>query len=407
MIRFKQFLNEEVKLTHLEHVEDILLDKGKEGGYEAIRFLEKIYLSLKNNTSEVHTIQTKVDGAPSTIAGWDPESGKFFVGTKSLFNKKPKINFTNEDIEANHGNSAGLVQKLKEALLYLPSVIKKGKILQGDFMYGQGDLTSATIDGIKCIEFTPNTITYAVPEDTKLASKIKSSKIGIIFHTEYHGNRIQDLSGTFSIDETSFKGTSDVYCRTTNTYDVSGAISFTKEEDKMFKSEIQRLKNIIDKFDDSKLDFILTNAEYVMMLKTYINQKVREGRGIDKNEIKKFVDYVYLKFDNAIEKLKSEKGKEKKQLEKYNFIKNLRDNFSLLYSFFYWHDDMQKIKELLINKLNSLESPEVPYVKKGNVYEPTDPEGFVIASSSENAVKFVNRKIFSNLNMNLGKMGQR
>ena len=36
----------------------------------------------------------KWDGAPAIICGVNPENGKFFVGTKSVFNKTPKINYT-------------------------------------------------------------------------------------------------------------------------------------------------------------------------------------------------------------------------------------------------------------------------------------------------------------------------
>ena len=36
------------------------------------------------------------------FAGTDPEDGKFFVGTKGVFAKTPKLNKSPEDIETNH-----------------------------------------------------------------------------------------------------------------------------------------------------------------------------------------------------------------------------------------------------------------------------------------------------------------
>ena len=404
---FKDFINEGVQLTHLEHVEDILLDQGKAGGYAAIEFLQKVYSSLKNSSNEFHTIQAKVDGAPAVIAGWDPESGKFFVGTKSLFNKTPKINFTPEDVDNNHGHSAGLAQKLKEALEYLPKVIKKGEILQGDFMFGKGDVSTSTIDGEKCLIFQPNTITYAVPLSSKLANIIQKAKIGVIFHTSYSGPDILNLSASFDIHDSQFQRTSDVYCRTTNVTDIGSSLQFTPDEDKFFQSEIKRLTDVLNKFDESKLSFLLKDPNVVIKIKTYINGKVRLGTKIDKNEIKHFVDYLMQGYDKEIEKLKSDTAKDKKQIEKYTVIAELRKNFSLLYSFFYWHDEMQTVKEMLIQKLNTMATAEIPYIKTSNGFEPTDPEGFVIASSSETAVKFVNRKVFSQLNFNLGKMGNK
>ena len=404
-LSFKQFLNEKVQLTHLEHVEDILLDYGKAGGYRTLSFLEDVFKSLQTGKHNFHTVQAKVDGAPAIVSGWDPESGKFFVATKSLFNKNPKVNYTDADVDANHGHSDGLSSKLKDALKYLPNVIKKGCIVQGDFMYSKSDLKNETIDGVSCVTFQPNTITYAVPTNSKLYKIITGSQIGIIFHTEYNGTSVTDLSAGFEINDNSFHKTKDVYCRTTNVQDVSGSIGFTAKEETEFRKELDRLNKIVNDFDDKKLDFILDDKKLVIRIKAYINSKVRTGKKVSKNEIKDFVDYIYSIFDKETEKLKSEKGKDKKQAEKAEFIKKLRDNFSLLYSFFYWHDDIQVIKNLLIDKLNTIDSPEVPYIRKGNLLEPTDPEGFVIASSRENAVKFVNRSVFSAMNFNLGKMG--
>jgi hypothetical protein len=98
------------KLTHLDHVEDHAHNSGDEG-------------------------LTKYDGAPSIVWGHHPENGKFFVGSKSVFNKNPKINHTHEDIERNHGHAPGLAQKLHGALKHLKKVTPKGKVYQGDLMH--------------------------------------------------------------------------------------------------------------------------------------------------------------------------------------------------------------------------------------------------------------------------------
>ena len=73
-------------------------------------------------------VTVKWDGAPAVFAGTNPENGKFFVATKSLFNKTPKINYTNADIDRNHGG--GLADKLKVALANLKGLGIKG-VLQG------------------------------------------------------------------------------------------------------------------------------------------------------------------------------------------------------------------------------------------------------------------------------------
>ena len=83
---------------------------------------------------------------PAIFAGINPENGKFFVGTKSIFNKEPKINYTPEDVRRNHGHAPGLVDKLTKALQYLPPLGIQ-KILQGDFMFDDEMISTIDVDG--------------------------------------------------------------------------------------------------------------------------------------------------------------------------------------------------------------------------------------------------------------------
>ena len=124
-------------------------------------------------------------------------AGQFFVGSKSIFNKTPKINYTPQDVDNNH--PPGLGEKLKVALQHLPKLGIKG-ILQGDMMFAKEDLAMKTIDGEQYVTFQPNTIVYAVPLKTQLAKEILNSKMGIVFHTEYTGNKMEDMKSSFNIN---------------------------------------------------------------------------------------------------------------------------------------------------------------------------------------------------------------
>ena len=168
MQNFLQFLTED-KNTHLEHLEDDILNNGLAGGQNALRFLGSLMTMLQSNTRSSMNVTVKWDGAPAVFAGTNPDNGRFFVGTKSIFNKTPKINYTNADIDANH--SGGLADKLKIALKYFPALGIPG-IWQGDLLYTSDDLKGADIDGDRVIIFTPNTITYAVDVRSKVARKI-------------------------------------------------------------------------------------------------------------------------------------------------------------------------------------------------------------------------------------------
>jgi hypothetical protein len=397
---FKEYLSEAHKLTHLEHVEDLIFIEGYQGGVKAIKYLKSIIHDIKNHGTNLKT-QQKFDGAPSLIAGWSPEDGRFFVATKSFFNKTPKINFTVEDIDRNH--SGGLADRLKVALKYLPNAIKKGEILQGDFMYIKDDFKTEKINGVSVLTFTPNTITYAVPKDTPLYNTIKKSKMGIAWHTSYSGNSLDSLNGAFKISDSQFKNTPDVYQRTTNVS--TDKITWTSEEYKELTKNVKNLESSLKALDKKKINAIASNTKLSNILKVYINQKVRNGmNSFDKNEIKGLMDYVSEKYSKDIDKLKSSKGKERKVKEKQDFISNIREQASTLYHLFQFSYSVQEIKNIIVNKLQEIESSETPYIRQPDgSYKITDPEGFVLSDSPESGVKFVNRSIFSKNNFNMSK----
>ena len=83
---------DENKNTHLEHLEDLIFNDGLAGGKEAINYLVSFYDMLKGNAKTQFNLTTKWDGAPAIFCGTDPSDGKFFVGTKGVFNKSPKLN---------------------------------------------------------------------------------------------------------------------------------------------------------------------------------------------------------------------------------------------------------------------------------------------------------------------------
>jgi len=119
---------------HQEHFEDLILT----GDLSVLEFFKKDY-----------QVSLKIDGSPCIVWGTNPASGKFFVGTKSVFNKvKLKINESHEDIDTNH--SGNVAQILHCCLDSLP---RTENIYQGDFI-GFGGVNF----------YTPNTITYQFPE---------------------------------------------------------------------------------------------------------------------------------------------------------------------------------------------------------------------------------------------------
>ena len=160
-----------MKNKHLDHPEDAILLEGREGLNKVLNFFRE-----KNSQLSV-----KYDGSPAVVWGINPENKKFFVGTKSVFNKiKIKINYTHYDIEINHGHTPAVASILHMCLEKLPRV--EG-IYQGDFIgYGGGS------------EYTPNTITYNFND-------IVDEDIIIAAHTTYSGDTIKDSVASFGCDK--------------------------------------------------------------------------------------------------------------------------------------------------------------------------------------------------------------
>ena len=107
-----------MKNTHLEHLEDNILNGGSQGGREAIAFLKSLGKMLEQGASDAR-VTVKWDGAPAVICGIDPQKNDFFVGTKSVFNKvSPKICYSESDVDKLYGPGQ-LNEKLKASYRYL------------------------------------------------------------------------------------------------------------------------------------------------------------------------------------------------------------------------------------------------------------------------------------------------
>ncbi len=134
---------------HLEHPEDSIFS-GRRNALRAVRELIK-----------TKTLSVKWDGAPAIVFGMT--NGSFFVGTKSVFNKRrPKINRCPADIDKNHKGAVADILRL--CYRHLPRV---NGIYQADWIgVGGGQI------------YQPNTIEYRFSEPVY-------SKIIVAPHTQY------------------------------------------------------------------------------------------------------------------------------------------------------------------------------------------------------------------------------
>ena len=403
MFSFKGFFTQE-KNTHLEHLEDDIINRGSSGGVNAINFLNSVRNMLAGNIGGKLNMSVKWDGAPAVFCGTNPENGKFFVGTKSVFNKTPKINYTPTDIRRNHGGE--LANKLQVCLRELPKLGLDG-IYQGDLLFTRGDLKAVAIDGEKMITFTPNTITYAVPKDSDLAKRIERARIGIVFHTKYSGKTMSSLTAGFG--SIKGQGPTSVFLASAAFTDTSGSATFNKSElsrfdalIRMAEGSLRKAKPILDEMSKTSMSDQISVG---YRLKTYFNSYIRNSKqGMDKVAVmqKGFRDY-YESFINAeIDSRKTDKGKEKFIQQKKVGLQFIDRNKQALYFAIASHISLGNAKNFLILKLNQVQSIG-HFLRTKDGYRVTAPEGYVAINSSAGAVKFVDRLEFSRQNFTMPK----
>ena len=228
-----------MQLKHIEHPEDSILTGD---------------LSVLDWFTTESKISLKIDGTPSIVWGTNPESGKFFVGTKSVFNKiKKKINESIEDIERNHPDK-DLQDKLKACFHNLP---RTERIYQGDFIGFGGD------DWYK-----PNTIGYFFPH------KINHNII-VAPHTVYDvwGNTLLDTVAK-PLEHTLFSNYDDVlFVQCDSQYNLTNQI-------KDFSDFAKQMAQMVD---------FVTVAKSNTIKKT-INHCIRVGNDFTEKELELISD---------------------------------------------------------------------------------------------------------------------
>lgn len=389
---FSEFLTESKNL-HMEHLEDSVFNEGSAGVLDAIRFLESIKNMLTSSEESGIRVTVKWDGAPAVFAGTNPENGKFFVGTKSIFNKvTPKINYTNADIDSNH--SGNLASKLKVALKYMPDLGIKD-VLQGDLLFTD-DVAPEKIDGEIYYTFTPNTITYAVPVTSDMGKVIKKAKMGIVFHTKYSGKTMADMKASFNPNVKSLSSSSDIYYSDADVEDFSG-VMITNSEKKDIENALTHCKSLLRK-STKVIDIISNDASLVEEIKIFSNTLIRAGAV--NATVDAFLEHMEKRLDAEIEKAKSDKGKAKKQKAKKDFMNKIKK--SALKSSFELHTALITAKMPLIRKLESIKSMG-SFIKTNNGYRVTAPEGFVAVDLDGKALKLIDRLEFSRANFTVAK----
>ena len=343
----------------------------------------------------------KWDGAPAIFAGINPENGQFFVGTKGVFNKNAKINYTIDDIDRNHPGT-GLNQKLKVALTELSKLGIKN-VLQGDMLFTQEDIEKKTIDGKQYVTFQPNTIVYAVPMES--SSRILSSTMGIVFHTTYSGKTMEDMSASFTVNLRGLDRNAGVWFSDANYKDTSGTINFNKKETDAITKILSQAGKTFRTLDSGVLTMIAEDEELKILVKTFNNTKVRAGERITNTKMhtKGLIEYIYDTKKKEVDKVKRPQNKAVKQQNMDRLMKYFRSNSTQMVRIFDMQNLLVQAKDMIIRKLEKSKGVMDTFVRTEKGYRVTQPEGFVAIDKVGKAVKLVDRLEFAHQNFTAAK----
>ena len=388
----------EFKRTHLEHIEDIVITDGYEGGKAVVEYFRGLLLTLKGTSSEAMSVSVKWDGAPAVVCGTNPDNGRFFVGTKSVFAKSPKINYTKKDIANNHGTDE-LGQKLLKCLVHIKK-LNIGGVVQGDLLFTDEDITRKNIEGKPHLIFTPNTITYAVPEGGDLGKQIDRAKVGIIFHTTYVGDSLSEMNAQGGADVSSFTKSSDVFFDNATYKDVSGSAKFTDAETKQFYNGIEKLEGLLNNVPRNLSAVLGQNQDFIPMFQMYINAMVKQGElPSNVNQfLQGFRKFYAERMQQQMAGLKAQKAlalRQDKMKQMPQFLTRARAPLQAMLTFY---KAVQQMKGFVLKKMNQAMAIGSFQQTDGGL-QVTEPEGFVAVDKSGNAVKLVDRLGFSRRNL--------
>jgi len=390
MLNFREYLIEAAKedrtagkLTHLRHTEDNVIYGGDQGVAKADSHLSAVHNMLLGRKSGVH-VSTKWDGAPAVVFGPDPASGRFFVATKSAFNANPKLNYTPEDIERNHGHAPGLVEKLKAALEHLPSIMpREGGVYQGDIIHTKGD--AKTENGMTSV--TPNTLTMSAPADSPEGQNMQKP-FGIVIHTKYKGRGgLGNMSAGPLDDRTRGKFSENPNVNNIDPSMNVNPANYTPAEQQQYLAHMEAARKTYAKMAPEAMEALEGHGQ---TLESHVNDQIRKGGA---PSVQGYMNYLNDRHAKDVGKLKSQPTIDRRNQAHADMIQHLTENQDHFQKALELHQHMQNAKNVLVGVMEK----NNPYAHSvGGV--PTGPEGAVVVDHDGEMSKMNNRQEFNRLN---------
>lgn len=378
---------------HMTHLDEALFEGGTEAAKQSIDAL----LSLTEGTNE-YSITTKWDGAPAIFCGYDPADGKFFVGTKSVFNKTPKLYKESWDIISNE--PAGKATKLVEALKWLPYLgIGKGVVLQGDLLWTSGDHKYLTYENKRYVTVHPNTLIYGWLAESDEGKAVRNAQLGIVFHTQYTGTGSLDTyQAQFGVDTSNLNQLPEIWVD--NAYFKGREIQISPEDVQTIAEDTSAAFDVAEDFEKI-IDIMNTipSSAVGASIKSFYNSCIREGYYPTIDAFDDYIKHVKDYWDTRVmESVTTDAGKDKKRTQLEQLLSDMRKQEKVFHNAFFYTHWLNEAKLRLVAAIDAASDQKV-WVDTADGLEETTHEGYVaINNRTGNAVKLINRLSFSQNN---------
>lgn len=399
MLNFKSYITEETsdkesKQTHLPHSTEYALH-----GHEGVGLTDSTLRSLHNyliggRRGTPQRVEKKIDGAPAFHIGRDND-GRIFVATKSLFNKNPKINYTEEDIQRNHGHAPGLVSALSQVLNHahkvLPTDMKPGEMYKGDFLFG-GEGKPLQDDGDH-VSAQPNLLKYKWAKDSPEAQRATNAKVGVAIHTFF--NKKGEAQPISEKQRAKFVDHPDVF-----NYDPTVAINpqnYTPEEQRAFETHMENARKTYSRVKPEVYDKLAGHGD---SMTAFINSRVRNGQE-GSGKVEEYLDFLNNKAKKDIDSVKTQASKDAKTKKHAAVMQQIVSNSKDAQNILDMHGHFQNAKHVLLGVMNknSSEAVELP---NGQA---TGHEGYVVTGKGGEQSKVVDQTEGGFAHSNLAGMG--
>ena len=382
---------------HMTHAEDLVFLSGREGLEWVINMFKELYEKLKSDTeSNKIKLSVKFDGAPSLFV-WSKFPGleKPGLAIKGLFAKDRKIMYNDKNIDKFYRDQPDLAIKLKLMLKYIPAIgIPKNEIWQGDFLFDKTTLVSEK----NHYSFHPNTIVYKVEKDSDIGKKISQSDIGVVWHTRYTGDSLDNISAKYDTKVSELKENSKVFMADPYIASLAGYVTLLENEKIEFEENIYIIERLAKNlYKSPEYNKLIKDKELIDLFKIFQNSLIRENIKIDDAEefLNKFIEFIDKRFKKEIFLRKTTKSQDvlrQKQQELIEKIEKSRGMFQTTISLIL---AVAELKNMFIKKLNNLGKFETYLQINKKKFIPTGQEGFAISDIHGNVVKLVDRYEFS------------